>query len=789
MIRNYLLIALRNLHRQLSYSLINISGLAIGIACSLVMFLYVYTEWSYDRHFSNAERIYKIGVSFFNMGNFAVGPEVLGDVLPEEFEGVEAYTRIKQAAAVPLQIDEVTFPENVFYTDSSFFKVFSYEFILGDARTALQHPASAVVTESVAAKYFGQDNAIGKTILAGKDKLPFTITGIVKDDSRSSQLKVRIWLTNESQLKHEKVWTSASFYSYVLLKENVSLQDLNGALDRIIEKQVYPAGRQSATVTLDEYRNNPLSVRFHVLPLTEVHMKSKLMFEISPTGNETNMYAFAGLSVFILVLASVNFINLTTARASRRAKEVGIRKAIGSSRGKLITQFTFESMLVSLAALVFALALAEVFVSLFQLMTGDRLVTTLWVSAPGIIGMIVFATFVGLVSGIYPALYLTSFKPVRVLKGNLAAGNSGFFRNVLVVFQFTISIALMICSAITFRQMNFMQSKDLGFDGNHVVTIDRASALNQNAEAYKNTLLQMPGVSNASYHAGEPGSKAIITVNVFQTPAMPQGVSISTLTGDHEFVDFMGFRLLKGRTFSRDLASDSAGIILNEAAVRELDLKEPIGAELDQGQHVIGVISDFHWESLRNKIAPLAIALGKPYQLGVRVEADKMAPFLKAAEIEWKKLVPDEPFKYHFLDENFGALLRQERMFSNAIAFFTALAIFISCLGLYGLSAFTAEERTKEIGIRKVLGAAVIDIVNMLNLKFSLLVLTAVVVAVPISFLVMTSWIEGFAYRAELSWWLFGAAVVLAMIIALVTVSFHSLKAALINPADTLKYE
>ncbi len=789
MIRNYLLIALRNLYRQLSYSLINISGLAIGIACSLVMFLYVYSEWSYDRHFLKADRIYKVGVSFFNMGNFAVGPEVLGDVLPAEFEGVEAYTRIKQAAAVPIQIDEITFPENVFYTDSSFFKVFSYQFVQGDAHAALAHPASAVVTEAVAVKFFGSNNAIGKTMFAGKEKLPFTITGIVKDDDRSSQLKARIWFTNESQLKHEKVWSSASFYSYVLLKENVTVHDLNDALDRIIEKHVYPSGRQSEAVTLEEYQNNPLSVKFHVLSLKDVHMKSKLMFEISPTGNETNMYAFAGLSVFILVLASVNFINLTTARASRRAKEVGIRKAIGSSRSKLITQFTLESMLVSLAALVLALALAEIFVSVFELMTGDRLVNTLWVSAPGIAGMVVFAMVVGLASGIYPALYLTSFKPVRVLKGNLAVGSSGFFRNVLVVFQFTISISLMICSAVTFRQMNFMQTKDLGFNGDHVVTIDRASALNQNAEAYKNTLLQMSGVLNASCHAGEPGSKAIITVNVFQTPTMPQGVSISTFTGDHEFIDFMGFRLLKGRTFSKDLASDSSAIILNESAVRDLELKEPIGAELDQGQHVIGVIADFHWESLRNKIAPLAIALGKPYQLGVRVEASQMGPFLKAAEAEWKKLVPDEPFKYHFLDENFGALLRQERMFSNAVAFFTALAIFISCLGLYGLSAFTAEERTKEIGIRKVLGAAVLDIVNMLNLKFSLLVLTAVVVALPISFLVMTSWMEGFAYRADLAWWLFGAAVVLAMIIALVTVSFHSIKAALINPANTLKYE
>ncbi len=789
MIRNYLLIALRNLYRQFSYSLINISGLAIGMACSLVMFLYAYNEWSYDRHFSNAERIYKIGVSFFNMGDFAVGPEVLGEVLPAEFEGVEAFTRIKQASAVPIQVDEVSFPENVFYTDSSFFKVFSYQFIQGDARTALVHPGTLVLTESMATKYFGSADCIGKTVLAGKEKLPFTITGIVKDDNKSSQLKSRIWLSNESILKGERAWSSAAFYCYVLLKENVMLQDLNTALDRIIEKHVFPGAGDLAKGTLEEYRNNPLSVKFHVLSLTDVHLKSRLMFEISPTGSESNIYAFGGLSVFILVLAAVNFINLTTARASRRAKEVGIRKAIGSSRSKLIGQFMLESMLVSLASLIVALALAEVFVRLFEMITGDKLVNTLWAGGAGVVGIVVFAVVVGSISGIYPAFYLTSFKPVRVLKGNLAAGDSGFFRNALVVFQFTISISLMICSAVTFRQMNFMQTKDLGFKDDHIVTIDRASSLKQSTEAYKHLLLQLPGVSGASYHAGEPGSKAIITVNVFQTPTMPQGASISTFNGDYEFVDFMGFRLVKGRSFSKDLASDSSAIILNEAAVRELGLTEPIGAELDEGQHVIGVVSDFHWESLRNKIAPLAIALGKPYQLGVRVDPAHMASFLKSAETEWKKLVPDEPFKYHFLDENFGALLKQEEIFSNAIAFFTGLAIFISCLGLYALSAFTAQERTKEIGIRKVLGAAVMDIVKMLNLKFSLLVLIAVVVALPVSFFLMSRWMEGFAYRADLSWWLFLVSVALAMIIALITVSFHSLKAATVNPADTLKYE
>lgn len=791
MIRNYLLVALRNLGRQFSYSLINVSGLAIGIACSLVMFLFVYNEWSYDRHFENGERVYKIGISFFNMGQFAVGPEVLGDVLPKEFEGVEAFTRIKQQMDLPIQSGEAAFNERVFYTDSSFFKVFSYKFVEGDARTALSAPASIVMTESAAKKYFNDADPMGKTVLTGKDKVPFTVTGIVKDDPRSSQMKASVWLSIETQRKFEKVWTSAGFHCYALLKEKNTQRDLDNALDRILEKQVFPASGPMSTGTFAEYKSNPLSVKFQVIPFLDVHLKSTAMYEISPIGNESNMYAFAGLSIFIVVLAAVNFINLTTARASRRAKEVGIRKAVGSSRSKLIGQFTLESVMISIAALLLAMGLAEAFVRLFQLITGDQLINTIWTSIPGIVGIVLFALVVGLVSGIYPAFYLTSFQPVKVLKGNVSTGRSGNFRNVLVVFQFAISVCLMICSAIIFRQMNFMQTKDLGFDQQNVVTIDRMSVLKEKSETYRNAVAQFAGVQKTSFHAGEPGSKMIVTVNVFETEEMPQGLSLSTYNGDADYIDFMGFHVVKGRSFIKDLASDSSSIVLNEAAVKALNLTDPIGKKLgkENPQYVIGVVQDFNWESLRNEIAPMAIALGKPYQLGVKIDRGRVSEFLKLAEAEWKKLAPDEPFRYHFLDDNFGEMLKKERIFSNAIGFFTALAIFISCLGLYGLSAFTAEQRTKEIGIRKVLGARVSDIVNMLNWKFASLVIIAVVIAVPVSYYLMNNWMENFAFRAEMQWWLYAISIVAAIAVALLTVSFHSLRAATINPAETLKYE
>ncbi len=791
MFYNYLLVAWRNLQRQLSYSLINVLGLAIGIACSLVIFLYVYSEWSYDRHFKNADRIYRVGISFFNIGQFALGPEVLGEFLPGEFEGVEAFTRIKRVRDLIINAEGQSFKELAYYTDTLFFKVFSFEFKEGNPLRALQGANSIVMTQRMARKYFGEKPALGKVVEIGKEKKTFTVTGIVKDDDRSSQLKASLWLSIESELTHEPLWTSAAVYNYVLLKEKTSQQDLEQALDRILEKQVYPhASGVPQNISFEDYRKHENSVRFYVNSLTDIHLKSKLNYELSAGGNESNMITFTAISLFILLLASVNFVNLTTARATRRAKEVGIRKAIGSTRIKLFVQFMVESIMVSVVAMALSLALSELFLKLFELVTGDSLLNTILVNGWSLVALFAFAVVVGLLSGIYPAFYLTAFQPVKVLKGNLSAGGSGAFRNFLVVVQFSISICLMICSAIIMKQMNFMEMKDLGFNQQNVITIDGISKLGTQAEVLKEELLQQAGVVKASMHTGEPGSKAVMSFSTYKTPVMTDAITINTYFGDHEFIDWIGFRLLKGRGFDVNRVSDSSSVVLNESAVRALGLGDPIGAELNEGLHVIGVVSDFHWESLRNPIAPVAIMIGKNYyQLGFRLEERQGNAFLQVLESKWKHQLPDEPLQYHFLDDNFGDLLKKERVFGRAIGFFTVLAIFISCLGLYGLSAFTAEQRTKEIGIRKVLGATASNIVGMLNRKFSVLIGISILLATPLAYYVMMQWIEGFAYRAEWGIWTFMGSMLVAFFIALLTVSFHSLRAALINPSDTLKYE
>lgn len=791
LLQNYFKVAFRNLWRSKAYSLITIGGLAIGIACSLVIFLFVYGEWSYDKGFAKADRIYRIGISFFNIGQFANGPEELVDVLPKEFDGIETATRIRNERDVPIKIKEATSKESAYYTDSAYFKIFNYTFLSGDPKKVLVGPNEAVVTRKLAFKLFGRSDVVGEVIGVGKKNEPFTVTGVVKDLGFNSHLKTELWLSNQNFITGDHVWSSAAFYNYVLLKEKNTEMDLHNALGLLFEHHVYPeSGKPMGFKSLEDYRKNDMAIKFYVHKLTDIYLKSKLNFEISPGGNESNIYIFSAVSIFILILAAVNFVNLTTARAARRAKEVGIRKAMGTLRGKLVGQFLLESITTSLLSMILALLLAEIFLKVFEMVTGTLLLDTIWRNPYSVGLFFSFSFLVGILSGIYPAFYLTSFIPVKVLKGTIETGGASF-RNFLVVFQFTVSILLISCALVVQSQLHFMATKDLGFDQKNILTIDHTNLLKTSAEAFKSELSNLPGVIRSSFHMGEPGSKRIMTFHAYQTPRMEHPVSIFTYLGDENFLGLNGMRLVKGRDFNKDLASDTSALILNETAVNMLDIpSDPIGAVVDQKLKIIGIVSDFHWESLRNTIAPLAIMMSKERaELGFKLEASAIPTFLKAAEVKWKLLVPDEPFQYHFVDDNFRELLEKEKVFGKAINFFTALAIFISCLGLYGLSAFTAEQRTKEIGIRKVLGATAIHIVTMLNKKFTLLVILALVISIPISIYLLQKWLADFAYRVELSSGIFLLTSVSSLIIAWIAVSYHSLKAARINPSDTLKYE
>jgi len=794
MIRNFFLVAYRSMARQVSYSLINIVGLAIGIACSLVIFLFVYGEWSYNRGYANSERIYKVGVSFFNMGGFGNGPEQLFNVLPKEFAGIDAATRVGQAGNTLFEVDGKSFREPlIYYTDSSFFKVFQYEFVAGNPGSVLKAPNEVVVTESGATKYFGSTDVIGKLITVGNDKKQFFISGVVKDIDFNATVKSPFFFSNHAQLTGQTAWSSAGAYNFLLLKPNVTREDLEAALDRVIENNVFPQhGKDMGIATLDDYQKNANAVRFHLFGLEEIYLKSKLNFEMVPGGNESNVYIFSAISVFILALAAINFINLTTARASRRAKEVGIRKTMGTSRGKLISQFLGESVMISSVAMVLALIFAEIFLLAFTYITGSPLLTTIWKNPSTVLLFVVFSVVVGILSGIYPAFYLTSFNPVRVLKGNVSVQGGLSFRNVLVVFQFAVSMILIVCAVVVQQQLHFVQTKELGFNPANVLTIDQTGQLGDGkAEAFKAELDNHKGVIKSAFHYGEPGSKRAIASFFYKTTEMPDGLSINTYLGDADYLDLMGMQLIQGRTFNKDLASDTASIILNEAAVAALGLPEdPIGSVINKNEKVIGVVKDFHWESLHNSIAPTTFRLAKSHQaLSVSLHPGQVKDFLATAEKKWKEVTPSEAFAYHFVDDNFAELLKKDEVFGKAINFFTLLAIFISCLGLYGLSAFTAEQRTKEIGIRKVLGASSSQIVLMLNRKFTVLVVVAIAVGVPAAVWLVSQWLEGFAYRITPGAGVFVLSIAVALITAWLTVSFHSVKASWVNPSEALKYE
>jgi putative ABC transport system permease protein len=797
MIRNYVMIAFRILKRQFLYSFINVVGLAVGLACTLVIFLYVYSEWSHDRHFKNGDRIFRIGVSFFNMGPFANGPELLGDILPSQFEGIQTFTRFQKASEERIVIGDNTFKELVYMVDSAFFKVFSYQFIYGDPATALKEPNSAVITERMAEKYFNETNAIGKLLEVGKTRKAYVITGIVRDDNKHSHLKSSIWLSWQVSRENKFTWTSAAVYNYVLLKQHVSEKELHQALDDIIAEYVYPAsGAAENGISLEKFRFDENAVKFNIQPLKHIYFGPPASLELSPGGNANNLLIFSVIAAFILILAAVNFINLSTARATRRAKEIAIRKSLGTYRSRLVFQFLTESVILTILAMVLALGFAELFSLTFFWISQQDLAISIFTDPAMLLAVFAFAVLTGLIAGLYPAFYLTHYEPAKVLKGVLKS-ESGRLRNVLIVFQFSISICLIICTWVIVSQLNFMASKNLGFNPENIVTIDNMHLLKDGAEGFADQIRQLPGVAGVSLHSGEPGSKSMIVFYTYQTPVMKESLTINTYLADDQFIEVLGLKLIAGRNFNPQLASDSGSVILNESAVRALDLQEePIGAEVNKGMKVIGVVSDFHWESLRKNIAPLAIMLKnertstmKYAQLAVKARSGNIPEILRTAERLWKSRVTDEAIEYHFMDDNFGKLLEKESILGKAIGFFTGLAIMISCLGLFGLAAFTTEQRTKEISIRKVLGASTEGIVIMLSKQFTRLVFLSILIAVPTGYYAAQQWLSNFAYRTPLNASIFILAGCLGIVLSFLTVSFHAIRASKTNPADTLKYE
>lgn len=785
MLRNYLLVSFRNIRRHFTYSFVNIFGLTIGLACTMVIGMWVYQEHSYDRHFDDADNIYRVGVNFYNVGDLAIGPEILKEKLLE-FPQIDRTTNLKTLGKLTIVLGDKEVDVPLFFdSDEDFFQVFSYEFLQGDPATALSEPASIVLSQDLAMKLFGTDNVLNRTIELKDDDKPKRITGVVVTDKKS-HIPAQAWLSN---MGREKVnsWLSAGSYSYVLLNTDTPAQSLDEALENLLHTDIH---KMITDGSYQEFKESGL-YKFLPIAIKDIHLRSPLRFETSNTGNETTTNVFGGVALLILLLASINFVNISTARATMRAKEVGIRKSLGTSKGQLILQFVFESVLICLIAVGLGMVMGDVFLQLFEKFTGLELLSSLFANPVQIILAIVGAVFLGVAAGIYPAFYIAKFQPVKVLKGSIGVKEKGFVRSGLVLFQFVISISLLMVSMFVFKQLQFIENKDLGFETESILIVDRLEALENKKEIFKQELQNISQIEAVSLNTRAPASSAS-SVESVRKNGEENDYFMQRFVGDDDLLEAYGFRLLEGRNFSNDLASDSASIILNQTAAQELGFDDPVGQTLNGGElRIIGVVSDFNFESLKSGVSPVLLRRGvdQAYTMAIKFNGSNPERMLQDIEQVWASLVPDESLSYYFLDESFEEMVAKERTLSKAVLVFTALAMFISCLGLYGLSVFTAERKVKEIGIRRVLGASIVSITQLLSRNFAIPILVAFLIAIPISYLGVNEWLSNYAYRIDISPYVFALSGAIALLVGLVTVSWQSVKSALKNPVESLRAE
>jgi putative ABC transport system permease protein len=801
MFRNYFKVAVRNILKHKFYSFINILGLTIGIASCLLITLYIVDELSFDRFHKDAENVYRLTlhgrIAGQDINTLTTSPP-LGPAMVAQIPGVESFTRVQTIGELIVRFDDESFIEKDFINaDSNFFEFFSFGLIKGEASTVLREPNSIVLTESIAKKYFANNDPVGQTILIGNTKVAFKVTGVAANPPGNSHIRfaaVRS-ASNEPQFKNE-IWLNNFMLTYVRKNPGTPVHVVNEQVEAITAEKVSPQLEQFIGMTYEKMKEQGGIYSYALFPMLDAHLRSgNLRDGQVTTGDIKNVYIFGVIGIFILLIACINFMNLSTARSAGRAKEVGMRKTMGSERGALVNQFLAESVFYSFLATVFALLLAYFILPFFNTLSGKELGYSIVFEPLSLLFIVILILFVGIIAGSYPAFYLTSFNAVEVLKGKISAGvKSGLLRSTLVVLQFSLSIALIICTSVVYKQINFMRDSNMGFDKHNVIVVQNTNRLQTNQEALKTELEKQTNILASSFTANNfPG---VNNTTVFRAAGTQLEHVMGTYYTDWEHIDVMKFELAEGRFFSRDYPADSTACVINEAAMRELGWSDYVNEEIvnlntetPYNMKVIGVVKDFNFESMRDNIRPLVIQLtSTANNMMVRYQGNAKDA-VSTLESTWKGIAPDEPLQYTFLDENFDNLFKAEQRMGDLFTVFTLLAILVACLGLFGLAAFTAEQRTKEIGVRKVMGASVFSLTALLSKEFTRLVLIAFVLAVFPSWYVMDKWLNGFAYHTIMGWEVFALAGMAALVVAWITVSFQSFKAALANPVDSLKYE
>jgi putative ABC transport system permease protein len=815
MLKNYLKIALRNFRKRKTHALINILGLSTGMAVCLLIVLFIRDELGFDQFHEKKDRIYRVALERMYPGrstSYAIIPLSIGEAIKKEFPEVEESTRLfgnRGNGNFYVKIGDKVFEEkNVLNADANFFRVFTAKILGGDPATALQKPNSVVLNETTAKKYFGSaTEAMGKTLEVDGGSL--LVTGICKDWPEHSHFLFDLLISSSSFLNGAPAnYINFSATTYLLLKENASAKTLESKLPLIVQKYVSGQVEKLFGQTYQQFTASGNGYHYYLQPLTKIHLTSDLEAEFRPNGSQRAVTIFAIIAVFILFIACINFINFSTARSVERAKEVGIRKTFGSERGSLVKQFLMESILVCLISVLLAAVIIIGVLPLFNQVSGKHLETTWFLHPTQLIVMLAFSVVVGILAGIYPALVLSSFKPIAVLRGKLTSSRYGrSLRNGLVGFQFFISVILIICTLVVNRQMGYVLGDKLGFKKDHIITVERTDLLDKNTNAFKNEVLKMAGVESISGSSAVPGNENYFGIS-FRQIGSTETHTGRGITVDEKYLSTLGLTLAGGRFFSKDFSLDTLGIVLNEKAVTELGIRgNPVGARLNSPDPdlnapngdpyvytVIGVLKDFHFQTLHQAIAPLFMMNARKFGtidplMAIRIKGDNFSATVQALESKWKSLVKERPFHYSFLDQALAELYHAEQTTKKIFSIFSVLAIFIACIGLLGLIAYTTQQRIREIGIRKVLGASIPNILVLLGKNFFTLILIASLIAFPVAWWAMHKWLQGFAYRIDISWWIFLSAVLIAMAIAIVTISFQAIKAAIANPVKSLRTE
>jgi putative ABC transport system permease protein len=808
MLKNYFKVALRNLWKSKGFTAINVIGLAVGIGVCLLIVLYVMDEASYDRYNAKAERTYRIGAEiYFNNTLFdaVVTPKPMALTMKKDYPQVEEMARVGYSGDILVKKGNSWIQDHhLAFADSTIFRVFTLPMVAGDPMTALNEPHSIVIDESAARRYFNTTDVLGKT-LEMENKNLCKITGVIKDMPKQSHFHLSFIRTmRDAWHGDDNEWLSNNWYSYVVARPGESREQLQTRLNALVENYVGKELLDMLHTSTKDLNRQGNYFKYHLMPLTDIHLHSNKSYELEPNGSITYVYIFSLIAALILVIACVNFMNLSTARSANRAKEVGIRKVAGSTRGHLIIQFLTESVLLSFFALLLALGVAAALLPLFNGLAGKELHFTTLFSSRLLPLLILLVFFVGCLAGSYPAFYLSSFQPIAVLKGRIAAGfRSSWLRSSLVVVQFAISIGLIVCTIVIYRQLNFIRTREVGFNREQVLVIHRAYLAGNPVLTFRKEVERLPGVSGAALSGDLPTMGGGYNQNAWFKDAsmdMKRGVVLTSLNVDEHYIPTLGMQMAAGRNFSPvEFASDSTGIILNEAAAALLGFKESVGARLYRPgdslkgsipYHVIGVVKNFNFSSMHDLVGPLVMNLGDNRgSMAIRLQRGDPTNLLHQVEAKWQSMAQGVPFDYTFMDNDFNNLYRAEQQTGKVFITFAVFAILIACLGLFGLVTYAAEQRTKEIGIRKVLGARVGGIVLLLSRDFTRLVLVASVIAFPFAWWFMHGWLQGFAYRTGISWWIFVAAGLLAIAIALLTVSLQTIRAAVANPVRSLRSE